>query len=120
VNQRAVAISGSWRLGSATGFSLGRRLTFEHEVSFRVLAKSACFHPPAPEVDIVYKTAWTIRSGCRSEERSACGHASSAVETVEGDGFVAVRKVDAPRSRKGKPASSQDGQRRLGRPRKQR
>jgi hypothetical protein len=31
------------------------------------------------------------------------------VETVEGDGFVAVRKVDAPRARKGKPAPSTDG-----------
>src|SRR5215211_4579055 len=35
-----------------------------------------------------------------------------SVETVEGDGFVAVRKVDEPPSRKGKSASSQDGQRR--------
>jgi hypothetical protein len=38
------------------------------------------------------------------------------VETVEGDGFVAVRKVDAPRARKGKQAPSADGPRRRGRP----
>src|SRR5918996_1027879 len=38
------------------------------------------------------------------------------VETVEGEGFVAVRKVDAPRTRKGKQTSSQDGQRRRGQP----
>jgi hypothetical protein len=37
------------------------------------------------------------------------------VETVEGEGFVAVKKSDEPRSRKGKSSSS-DGQRRRGRP----
>ena len=37
------------------------------------------------------------------------------VETVEGDGFVAVRKVDQPRMRKGLQASSDQGKRR-GRP----
>jgi hypothetical protein len=37
------------------------------------------------------------------------------VET-EGEGFVAVRKVDEPRARKGKQALSTDGQRRRGRP----
>jgi len=42
------------------------------------------------------------------------------VETVEGEGFVAVRKSDEPRSRKGKPTSTQDGQRRRGRPPKRR
>jgi hypothetical protein len=40
------------------------------------------------------------------------------VETVKGDGFVAVRKVDEPRARKEKPASATHGQRRRGRPRK--
>jgi hypothetical protein len=40
------------------------------------------------------------------------------VETVEGDGFVAVRMVDEPRSRKGKRAPSTEGQRRRGRPSK--
>jgi hypothetical protein len=33
-----------------------------------------------------------------------------SVETVEGDGFVAVRKVDEPRTRKGKSASPSEGQ----------
>src|SRR5215212_1858400 len=42
------------------------------------------------------------------------------VETVEGEGFVAVRKVDEPRARRGKPAASTDGQRRRGRPPKHR
>ncbi len=35
---------------------------------------------------------------------------------VEGEGFVAVRKVDAPRARKGKQAPSHEGPRRRGRP----
>jgi hypothetical protein len=39
-----------------------------------------------------------------------------SVETLEGEGFVAVRKVDEPHNRKGKQAPSQDGQRRRGRP----
>jgi hypothetical protein len=38
------------------------------------------------------------------------------VETVEGEGFVAVRKVEEPRPRKGKQAPSTDGPRRRGRP----
>jgi hypothetical protein len=38
------------------------------------------------------------------------------VETVEGEGFVAVRKTDEPRTRKGRQAASTDGQRRRGRP----
>jgi hypothetical protein len=42
------------------------------------------------------------------------------METVEGDGFVAVRKSDEPRTRKGKQAPAQDGQRRRGRPPKRR
>jgi hypothetical protein len=42
------------------------------------------------------------------------------VETVEGEGFVFARKVDESRSRKGKQAPSQDGQRRRGRPPKRR
>ena len=37
------------------------------------------------------------------------------VETVEGDGFVAVRRVDQPRGRKATPAASGQGKRR-GRP----
>jgi hypothetical protein len=39
-----------------------------------------------------------------------------SVETVEGDGFAAVRKVDEPCTRRSKQAPSQDGQRRRGRP----
>jgi hypothetical protein len=42
------------------------------------------------------------------------------VETVEGEGFVAVRKSDEPRTRKGKQTSSGSGQRRRGRPPKRR
>jgi hypothetical protein len=38
------------------------------------------------------------------------------VETVEGDGFVAVRKTDEPRSRKGKQSTPAEGQKRRGRP----
>ena len=38
-----------------------------------------------------------------------------SVETVEGDGFVAVRTVDPPRTRKGTQTSSDQGKRR-GRP----
>jgi hypothetical protein len=45
---------------------------------------------------------------------------STTVETVKGEGFVAVRKVDEPRSRKGKQVSSPEGQRHRGRPPKHR
>jgi hypothetical protein len=38
-----------------------------------------------------------------------------SVETVEGEGFVAARKVEEPRPRKEKPAPSHEGQRRRGR-----
>jgi hypothetical protein len=41
------------------------------------------------------------------------------VETVEGEGFVAVRKVDEPRARKPTQQSAEPGKRR-GRPRKRR
>src|SRR4051794_32729808 len=48
--------------------------------------------------------------------RTAISRAASSrgmtVETVEGDGFVAVRKSDASGSRKGKPSASPEGQRR--------
>ena len=46
--------------------------------------------------------------------RSATSRGLS-VETVEGDGFVAVRKVDQPRTRKGTQSASDQGKRR-GRP----
>ena len=39
-----------------------------------------------------------------------------SVETVEGDGFVAVSKADAPAARTGRQATSESGQRRRGRP----
>jgi hypothetical protein len=56
--------------------------------------------------------------------RTAISRAASSrglnVETVEGDGFVAVRKTDEPRGRRGKQTSATDGQRRRGRPLKRR
>src|SRR5918994_4065002 len=42
------------------------------------------------------------------------------VETVEGDGFIAVRKTDEPRSQKGKQSTPGEGQKRRGRPPKRR
>ena len=54
--------------------------------------------------------------GLRTAISRAAASRGLSVETVEGDGFVAVRKVDEPRSRKGKQASSQEGQHRRGRP----
>jgi hypothetical protein len=54
--------------------------------------------------------------GLRTAISRAATSRGLSVETVEGDGFVAVKKSDQPRSRKGKQASSQDGQRRRGRP----
>jgi hypothetical protein len=54
--------------------------------------------------------------GLRTAISRAAGSRGLSVETVEGDGFVAVRKTDERRSRKGKPAASADGQRRRGRP----
>ena len=54
--------------------------------------------------------------GLRTAISRAATSRGLSVETVEGEGFVAVRKTDEPRSRKGKPASSADGQRRRGRP----
>src|SRR5215216_34593 len=51
--------------------------------------------------------------------RTAIGRAASSrdmtVETVEGEGFVAVRKDDESRTRKGKQAPVTEGQRRRGR-----
>ena len=46
----------------------------------------------------------------------AAGSRGLSVETVEGEGFVAVRKVDEPRTRKGNQAPPIEGQRRRGRP----
>jgi hypothetical protein len=57
--------------------------------------------------------------GLRTAISRAATSRGLTVETVEGEGFVAVRKVDEPRSRKGKSPST-DGQRRRGRPPKHR
>ena len=54
--------------------------------------------------------------GLRIAISRAASSRGMTVETVEGEGFVAVRKVDAPRARKGKQAPSTGGQRRRGRP----
>src|SRR5215203_3527749 len=54
--------------------------------------------------------------GLRTAISRAATSRGLTVETVEGDGFVAVRKTDEPRARKGK-TSSAEGQRRRGRPR---
>jgi hypothetical protein len=58
--------------------------------------------------------------GLRTVISRAAGSRGMTVETVEGDDFVAVRKADEPRTRKGKPASTEDGQRRRGWPPKRR
>jgi hypothetical protein len=54
--------------------------------------------------------------GLRTAISRAAGSRGMTVETVEGEGFVAVRRADEPRSRKGKPAAAMEGQRRRGRP----
>ncbi len=58
--------------------------------------------------------------GLRTAISRAATSRGISVETVEGDGFVAARKVDEPRKRRGAQASSQEGQRRRGRPPKRR
>jgi hypothetical protein len=58
--------------------------------------------------------------GLRTAISRAATSRGLTVETVEGEGFVAVRKSDEPRSRKGKQAPATDGQRRRGRPPKRR
>ena len=54
--------------------------------------------------------------GLRTAISRAATSRGLTVETVEGEGFVAVRKTDERRSQKRKPASPADGQRRRGRP----
>src|SRR5687767_10239850 len=54
--------------------------------------------------------------GLRTAISRAAGSRGLSVETVEGDGFVAVPKTDEPRTRRGKQAPSTEGQRRRGRP----
>jgi hypothetical protein len=58
--------------------------------------------------------------GLRTAISRAATSRGLTVETVAGDGFVAVRKSDEPRPRKGKQPSSGSGQRRRGRPPKRR
>ena len=58
--------------------------------------------------------------GLRTAISRAASSRGMTVETVEGDGFVAVRKTEEPRTRKSKQAPAQDGQRRRGRPPKRR
>jgi hypothetical protein len=54
--------------------------------------------------------------GLRTAISRAATSRGLSVETVEGDGFVAVRKADESRTRKGKQAPVTEGQRRRGRP----
>jgi hypothetical protein len=54
--------------------------------------------------------------GLRTAVSRAASSRGLSVETVEGDGFVAVKKTDEPRTRTGKQAPATDGQRRRGRP----
>jgi hypothetical protein len=55
--------------------------------------------------------------GLRTAISRAATSRGLSVETVEGDGFVAVRKADEPRARKPTPQTAEPGKRR-GRPRK--
>jgi hypothetical protein len=55
--------------------------------------------------------------GLRTAISRAAGSRGMSVETVEGEGFVAVRQVDAPRARKRAQQTVEPGKRR-GRPRK--
>jgi hypothetical protein len=52
--------------------------------------------------------------GLRTAISRAATSRGLSVETIEGEGFVAVKKTDAPR--KGKQVPVTDGQRRRGRP----
>jgi hypothetical protein len=54
--------------------------------------------------------------GLRTAISRAATSRGMTVETVEGDGFVAVRKSEEPRTRKGKSAPAGEGHRRRGRP----
>src|SRR5215213_9441590 len=56
--------------------------------------------------------------GLRTAISRAATSRGLSVETVEGDGFVAVKKTDEPRARKPTQQSAEPGKRR-GRPRKQ-
>ena len=54
--------------------------------------------------------------GLRTAISRAATSRGLSVETLEGEGFVALRKVDEPRSLKGKSVPTGNGQRRRGRP----
>jgi len=54
--------------------------------------------------------------GLRTAISRAATSRGLSVETVIGEGFVAVRKVNEPRTREGRQAPTGDGQRRRGRP----
>jgi hypothetical protein len=54
--------------------------------------------------------------GLRTAISRAATSRGLSVETVEGESFVAVRKVDEPRTRKAKQALTDQVQRRRGRP----
>ena len=54
--------------------------------------------------------------GARIAISRAAGRRGLSVETVEGDGFIGVTNVEAPTPRRAKPASSEEGPRRRGRP----
>jgi hypothetical protein len=54
--------------------------------------------------------------GLRTAISRAATSRGMSVETVEGDGFVAVRKSDEPRTKRAKQSPSPGGQRRRGRP----
>ena len=58
--------------------------------------------------------------GLRTAISRAATNRGLSVETVEGNGFVAVRKVDEPRTGKREQTSSSYGERRRGRPPKRR
>jgi hypothetical protein len=58
--------------------------------------------------------------GLRTAISRAATSRGFTVETLEGNGFVAVKKVDEPRARKGRTVGPTEGQRRRGRPPKQR
>jgi hypothetical protein len=57
--------------------------------------------------------------GLRTAISRAAGSRGLSVETVEADGFVAVRKVDAPRARKQTQQSTEPGKRRERPPKRQ-
>jgi hypothetical protein len=54
--------------------------------------------------------------GLRTAISRAATSRGMTVETVEGDGFVAVRKAEEPRAKRGKQTPSGEGPRRRGRP----